>query len=84
MSSAMVMPSSTPSFDTLSFLLAECIHCGRGGRVCVEPRLVPLCKGFARLSGCPRWVPAMDTSQATSRMSVSDLILPFSNRYQIC
>lgn len=84
MSGAMAMPTPTPSFRTSSFLPAECIHCGRGGRTCVEPGLVPLRKGFARLSGCPRWMPAIDTPQATSGMSVSDLILPFSNRYPIC
>lgn len=67
-----------------SFLPAECIHHGKGGRACVEPELVPLRKGFARLSGCPSWVPATDPPQATSRMSVRDLILLFSNRYPIC
>lgn len=72
------------SLCALSFLPAECIHHGKGGRACVEPELVPLRKGFARLSGCPSWVPAKDPPQATSRMSVRDLILLFSNRYPIC
>jgi len=81
MSSMMAMPSPTPSFRALSFLSAECIRYGRGGRASVEPGSVPLCKGFARLSGCPSWVPATDVPQATSGMSVSDLISLFSNRY---
>lgn len=83
MSSAMAMPSPTP-FCASSFLPAECIRSGRGGRACVEPGLVPLCKGFARLSGCPSGVPAIDTPQVTSGMSVSDLISLFSNKYPIC
>lgn len=41
-------------------------------------------KGFARLNGCPSWVPAADPPQATIRMTVRDLISLFSNRYPIC
>lgn len=67
MSGAMAMPSPTPSFRASSFLPAECIRCGRGGRACVEPGLVPLHKDFARLSGCPSWVPAIDNSQSHKR-----------------
>lgn len=84
MSRVLAMPSPNPSLRTPPFLPAECIRCGRGGRACVELGLVPLHEGFARLSQCPSWVPATDTPQTTSGMSVNDLISPFSNRYPIC
>lgn len=84
MSGAMAMPSPTSSSLALSFLPAECVHCGRGGRAGVEPGMMPLHKGFCKAERMPQVGACIDTSPATSGMSVNDLISPFSNRYPTC
>lgn len=54
MSGGMAMPSPTSSFLASSFLPAECVHCGRGGRAGVEPGMMPLHKGFCKAERMPQ------------------------------
>lgn len=54
MSGATAMPSPTSSFHASSFLPAECVHGGKGGREGVEPGLLPLHKGFCKAERMPQ------------------------------